>query len=173
MSLINWKHWIWSLNLYPKRALLMSFILILIWFCIGFWYGYVSETDSETKELRYLREFEIDSVFFEWAPPKSWFRGCSTSWSDVTSRVPRGSILGPLIFVIFINDLPEVIEGYCKIYADDSKIIRAIEDESSAESLQRDIDSLSNWTREWLMKLNSSKCFLVIKMLDLITLLTI
>ena len=46
----------------------------------------------------------------------------------------------------------------CKLYVDDSKIIRVIEDESSAESLQRDIDSVTKWTREWLMKLNSSKC---------------
>ena len=46
------------------------------------------------------------------------------------------------MFVIFINNLPEVIYGYCKLYADDNKIIRVIEDESSAKSLQRDIDSL-------------------------------
>ena len=56
------------------------------------------------------------------------------------------------MFVIFINDLPEVIEGYSK--RDDSKIIRVIEDESSAETLQRDIDSVTNWIRKWLMKLN-------------------
>ena len=62
------------------------------------------------------------------------------------------------MFVMFINDLPEVIEGFCKLYADDSKIIRIIEDDSSADILQRDIDSVTNWTKEWLMKLNSSKC---------------
>ena len=56
-------------------------------------------------------------------------------------------------FMIFINDLPEVIEGCCKLYADDSKIIQVIKDESSAKSLQRDIDSVTNWTTEWLMKL--------------------
>ena len=60
--------------------------------------------------------------------------------------------------MIFINDLPEVVEGCCKLYADDSKIIQVIKDESSAESLQRDIDSVTHWTKEWLMKLNSSKC---------------
>ena len=62
------------------------------------------------------------------------------------------------MFVMFINDLPEVIEGFCKLYADDSKIIRVIEDDSSADILQRDIDSVTNWTKEWLMKLNSKKC---------------
>ena len=82
----------------------------------------------------------------------------SSSWANVTSGVPQGSVLGPLMFVMFKNDLPEVIEGFCKLYADDSKIIRVIEDDSSADILQRDIDSVTNWTKEWLMKLNSSKC---------------
>ena len=84
-----------------------------------------------------------------------------SSWMEVTSGVPQGSVLGPLVFVIFINDLPEVIEGYCKLYVDDSKIIRVIEDDSSAEYLQRDIDSVTNWTKKCLMKLNSSKCKLM------------
>ena len=51
--------------------------------------------------------------------------------------------------------MPEVIEGYCKLYADDSKIIRVIGIMIS-ESLERDIDSVTKWTKEWLMKLNSS-----------------
>ena len=62
------------------------------------------------------------------------------------------------MFAIFINDLPEVVVAYCKLNDDDSKIIRIIEDESSVESLQRDFDSVTKWTKEWLMKLNSSKC---------------
>ena len=81
-----------------------------------------------------------------------------------------------VVFEIFINGLPNFIDGYCKLYADDSKIIIIIEDDLIAESLQRDIDSITNWTREWLMKLNSSKCKVMHfskKMLDLSTLLTI
>ena len=49
-----------------------------------------------------------------------------SDWAEVTSGVLQGSVLGPLMFVIFINDLSEVIEDYCKLYADDSKIIRII-----------------------------------------------
>ena len=48
-------------------------------------------------------------------------------WVDVSSGAPQGSVLSPVMFVIFINDLPEVIRGYCKLYADDSKIIKVIE----------------------------------------------
>ena len=51
-----------------------------------------------------------------------------------------------------------MIEGYCKLYADDSKIIRVIEDYSIADTLKRDIESVTNWTKEWPMKLNSNKC---------------
>ena len=53
------------------------------------------------------------------------------------------------MFLMFINNLPEVIESYCKLYADDSKIIRVIEDDSIDDTLQRDIDSVTNWTKEW------------------------
>ena len=67
----------------------------------------------------------------------------ASSWVDVKMRVPQGSVRGPLMFVIFINYLPEVIEGYYKLYAGDRTIIRNIEDESSADSLQRDIDSVT------------------------------
>ena len=73
---------------------------------------------------------------------------------EVTSGVPQEPVLGPLLFVIFVNDLPEVIEGYCKPYADDSK---SPSNESSAESLQRNIDSITNWTKERQMKLNYNK----------------
>ena len=48
-----------------------------------------------------------------------------------------------------INDLPEVVEGCCKLYADDSKITQVIKDELSEENLQRDIDYVINKTKEW------------------------
>ena len=51
-----------------------------------------------------------------------------------------------------------MVEGCCKLYEDDSKIIQVIKDESSAEYFQRDIDSVTNWAKEWLMELNSNKC---------------
>ena len=81
-----------------------------------------------------------------------------SDWVEVTSRVSQWSVLAPLMFEVFINDLPKVTEGYCKLYADESKIIRNIEYESHVESLHKDIDSVTKSTKEWLMKLHSSKC---------------
>ena len=69
----------------------------------------------------------MDSDPFKGTTLKSCFRRCCMELGDVKSRVPQGSLMGPLMFVIFINDLPEVIEGYCKLYAGDRKIIRLIE----------------------------------------------
>ena len=50
----------------------------------------------------------------------------ASGWSDVTSGVPQGSVIGPLLFVIFINDLPENLLNTCKLFADDSKIIARV-----------------------------------------------
>ena len=81
-----------------------------------------------------------------------------SEWKSVTSGVPQGSVLGPLLFLLYINDLPERFVNRCKLYADDSKIIAVIKDTADTLSLQHDIDALTEWTRDWLMRLNTSKC---------------
>ena len=49
--------------------------------------------------------------------------GKSSKWSDVLSGIPQGSILGPLLFIIYINDLPGVVGSVCKLFADDCKLL--------------------------------------------------
>ena len=77
----------------------------------------------------------------------------------VTSGVPQGSILGPLMFVIFVNDLPSCFNHSSSLmFADDLKIFRPIIEYSDCERLQHDIEHLSRWCTEWRLNLNIAKC---------------
>ena len=74
------------------------------------------------------------------------------------SGVPKGSVLGPLLFVIFINDMPEVVKCLCKLFADDTKLISVIKNPLDLTSLQLDVDNLVEWSNLWLMNINEEKC---------------
>ena len=76
----------------------------------------------------------------------------------VTSGVPQGSVLGPCLFVYFINDLPEVVKCLIKIFADDTKAYLPIFSIKDCENLQDSINKLVDWTKKWLISFNSEKC---------------
>jgi len=76
----------------------------------------------------------------------------------LSPHVPRGSVLGPLLFLLFVNDLPSVIKRHLRMFADDTKIWRTIKDEIDSIRLQQDRDNMESWCQEWLLKLNPSKC---------------
>ena len=82
---------------------------------------------------------------------------CS-SQRRVTSGVPQGSVLGPTLFIFFINDLPNVPETPMKIFADDTKVYKDINNDTDVETLQSAIDEMHKWTEKWLLKFNSDKC---------------
>jgi len=81
-------------------------------------------------------------------------------WDTVTSGIPRGSVLGPLLFLIYINDLVECCDPYCEIYlfADDANLFRHIVNPDDNYSIQKGTDALQCWSQQWLLKLNISKC---------------
>ena len=84
---------------------------------------------------------------------------CSASaWEDVTSGIPQGSVLGPLLFVIYINDLPDVIKSQLCMFSDDTKLYRHILDGSDSSILQAELDCLQDWSEKWQISFHPHKC---------------
>ena len=78
----------------------------------------------------------------------------------VTSGIPQGSVLGPILFVIYINDMPEVVDKDSIVYlfADDTKVFRHIKSQEDTIQLQSDINNLLQWSEKWLLKFHPDKC---------------
>jgi hypothetical protein len=79
-------------------------------------------------------------------------------WEMVLSGVPQGSVLGPILFIIFLNDFNEIISNDSKFYADDSKIIAQVNNLTQCVALQGDINNIIMWCTDWLISLNLNKC---------------
>ena len=81
---------------------------------------------------------------------------------EVISGVPQGSVLGPLLFVIYINDLPEkILNSEIFLYADDTKVFRRIKDENDCRKLQEDLNRMNEWSKKWLLRFHPKKCNLM------------
>ena len=76
----------------------------------------------------------------------------------VLSGVPQGSVLGPVLFLIFINDLPDNIRSSVRLFADDCVLYRNVKSPLDCQILQDDLNSLAKWEMDWQMKFNVSKC---------------
>ncbi len=79
----------------------------------------------------------------------------------VTSGVPQGTVLGPLLFLCYINDLPLVTRSQVRLFADDCLLYRSINDERDHQLLQEDLNSLEQWASTWQMKFNPKKCYIM------------
>ena len=105
-------------------------------------------------------------------PLLSWFRhyltdrkqrvvieGQSSSWLNIETGVPQGSVLGLLLFLVYINDINVNVSSTCFLYADDTSLIDIVDDQfNSAIRLIKDLDNISHWCKQWLMDMNLSKC---------------
>ena len=88
--------------------------------------------------------------------------GEMSSEKDVLSEVPQGTVLGPLLFLTYINDLPDcVASSEIKIFADDSLLFRVVNSQQDADYLQKDLTALEKWEREWQMSFHLEKCTVI------------
>ena len=86
--------------------------------------------------------------------------GSKSGEAPVQSGVPQGSVLGPLLFLLFINDLPNYVspESTTRMFADDCALYRPIHTDQDARALQQDLDGLQRWEKDWLMEFHPQKC---------------
>ena len=84
--------------------------------------------------------------------------GVQSEQAQVTSGIPQGSVLGPLLFVIYINDLPHVTKCPTRLFADDTKVFARSDLDNNTEKLQEDLDNLQAWSEKWLLKFHPEKC---------------
>ena len=118
--------------------------------------------------IKKLEGYGIKGTLLEWfknflngRKQRVVFNGKASEWTNVLSGIPQGSILGPVLFIIFINDLPGVVGSVCKLFADDCKLYKNIESEADLKELQEDILRLCQWSKEWLLGFNFKKCKIV------------
>ena len=112
-----------------------------------------------------LENYGIEGEVLEWIKMFLFERrqrvcvnGFFSEWTDVVSGIPQGSVLGALLFVIYINDMPEEIESSIYLFADDTKFFRTLHTPDDHEVLQRDLDKLHNWSNDWRLRFHPDKC---------------
>ena len=79
----------------------------------------------------------------------------------IASGVPQSTVLGPLLFRIYINDLPDLITSSCSLFADDCLLYREIDTPDDCKILQNDLSKVESWANEWIMTFNTTKCEII------------
>ena len=101
------------------------------------------------KLLRLIKDFLSDRK------QRVVLNGQCFSWMDVQAGVPQGSILGPLLFLIYINDLPDNLTSNPKLFADDTSLFSTVTDPNvTANQINNDLRSISIWAHQWKMNFN-------------------
>ena len=112
-----------------------------------------------------LQSYGVDGQVLDWIEDflrdrrqLVMINGERSNWASVVSGIPQGSVLGPMLFVCFINDLPDVVHAIIQMFADDAKLFKRIIQVTDCESLAADLLELERWSSKWLLRFNPSKC---------------
>ena len=80
--------------------------------------------------------------------------GIRSDFIKVQSGVPQGSVLGPYLFLVYINDLPDLLTAHARLFADDTAVYDVVE----SQELQQNLDQLTEWEKRWDMVFHPEKC---------------
>ena len=123
------------------------------------------DTVPHHRLLTKLKFYQIDNQVVDWIAKWLTLRkqrvlldGESSDYVPVTSGVPQGTVLGPLLFLIYINDIVENISSKIRLFADDCLLYRIITSVHDTTALQKDLDTLTQWASKWQMRYNIDKC---------------
>ena len=126
------------------------------------------DTVPHRKLLHKLKNYGIDGQINKWIEQflvnrkqKVVVDGEFSSLGDVLSGVPQGTVLGPLLFLLHINDLPSHVISQIRLFADDCLLYRKIRSEEDQLLIQKDLESLEKWAQSWGMKFNATKCYVM------------
>ena len=115
-----------------------------------------------------LHTYGIDKITLNWIDSflcqrrqRVRVEGEYSNWSKVESGVPQGSVLGPLLFSIYMNDIIKTIDSEIRLFADDCVLYRSIKNVQDAKLLQKDIQTLEDWANRWGMRFQPHKCHIM------------
>ena len=118
---------------------------------------------AHKRLLLKLEYYGIRGLVLAWI--KTWLlmalEGEVSEKSCVRSGVPQGTVLGPLCFLLFVNDIGNDISSNIKLFADDTLLYGLVHNSDDAISLQSDLDKLVEWAKLWQMAFNPSKCYVL------------
>ena len=124
--------------------------------------GNVRREEANTKtriKSKMLKSLGICVQFFEDyilnRHQRVTLNGSESSWRSISAGVPQGSVLGPLLFLVYINDLTEDIKSQMRLFADDSSVFTPVKDvQVTHEQLVKDLETVSKWGYQWKMVFN-------------------
>ena len=123
------------------------------------------DTVPHKRVISKLDSFDIRKEIINWIEAfltdrkqKLAVNGKESRWYKVTSGIPQGSVLGPLLFDLYINDLPELTNSDKFLFADDINIFGTITDKNDQDILQHHLNILQQWSDKWLLKFHPDKC---------------
>ena len=126
------------------------------------------DTVPHKKLLHKLRQYGITGPIHSWLQNFLTGRtmrvvvdGCCSDSTSVDSGVPQETVLGPLLFLCYINDLPDSAVSQVRLFADDCLLYREINTFQDHITLQQDLKNLESWADTWGMRLNATKCYIL------------